>query len=91
MGFSETFSALSDPTRRAILELLKGGRLSAGDIGNNFDMTLPAVSYHLGKLKKADLIREIKYKNYIYYELNLSVLDEILLWTEQLKSKEEPS
>lgn len=91
MGFSETFSALSDPTRRAILELLKGGRLSAGDIGNNFDMTLPAVSYHLGKLKKADLIREMKYKNYIYYELNLSVLDEILLWTEQLKSKEEPS
>ena len=66
MSFSETFSALSDPTRRAILELLKGGRLSAGDIGNNFDMTLPAVSYHLGKLKKADLIREIKYKNYIY-------------------------
>ena len=64
MAFAETFKALSDPIRREILELLKKGRLSAGEIGSHFDMTGATISYHLSILKKADLIRETKHKNY---------------------------
>lgn len=83
MGFPETFKALSDPVRREILTLLKKGRLSAGDIASRFDMTGATVSYHLKQLKNADLIYETKEKNFIYYSLNTSVFEEILLWVSQ--------
>ena len=92
MGFPETFKALSDPVRREILTLLKKGRLSAGDIASRFDMTGATVSYHLKQLKNADLIYETKEKNFIYYSLNTSVFEEILLWVSQFtpdKTEEE--
>lgn len=85
MAFAETFKALSDPERRKILELLKKGPMSAGDIASNFDTTGATISYHLKILKKADLIFESKEKNYIYYQLNTSVLEEIMLWIAKLK------
>ncbi len=85
MAFAETFKALSDPVRRDILQLLKNGRMSAGDIASHYDMTGATVSYHLKILKKADLIWEEKEKNFIYYELNTSVLEEIMLWISDLK------
>ena len=85
MGFAETFKALSDPVRREILVLLKSGSLSAGEIGSHFDMTGATISYHLGVLKKADLVWETKHKNYVYYELNTSVVEEIMLWLADLK------
>ena len=87
MGFAETFKALSDPARRRILELLKDGRLSAGDISRHFDMTQATVSYHLKILKQADLIREKREKNFIFYELNLTVLEEIMVWLSDLKGE----
>ena len=83
MGFPETFKALSDPARRDILTMLRKGRLSAGDIASHFDMTGATVSYHLKQLKKADLIYETKEKNFIYYSLNTSVFEEILIWISQ--------
>jgi DNA-binding transcriptional ArsR family regulator len=83
MGFPETFKALSDPVRREILTMLRSGRLSAGDIASKFDMTGATVSYHLKQLKKADLIYETKEKNFIYYSLNTSVFEEIMLWVSQ--------
>ena len=89
MSFVETFKALSDPVRREILQLLKNGPMSAGDIGSHFDMTGATVSYHLKLLKKADLIWETKEKNYIFYELNTSVLEEIMLWISDLKGDNE--
>ncbi len=85
MAFAETFKALSDPVRRQILELLKDGALSAGEIASHFDMTGATISYHLKVLKKAELIFESKEKNYIYYQLNTSVLEELLLWIVDLK------
>ena len=85
MSFAETFKALSDPIRREILEMLKKDRLSAGEIAAKFDMTGATISYHLSILKKADLIRETKYKNFIYYEINASVLEEIMIWLSNLK------
>lgn len=85
MSFAETFKALSDPVRREILQMLKNGAMSAGDIGSHFDMTGATVSYHLKILKKADLIWERKDKNFIFYELNTSVLEEIMLWISDLK------
>lgn len=88
MGFPETFKALSDPVRREILVMLKEGRMSAGDIANKFDMTNATISYHLSQLKKADLIFETRYKNFIYYELNLSVFEEIMMWVSQFKKDE---
>ena len=87
MSFAETFKALSDPVRRDILQLLKKGRMSAGDIASRYDMTAATVSYHLKILKKADLIWEKKEKNFIYYELNTSVLEEIMLWISDLKGE----
>ena len=87
MSFANTFKALSDPVRRKILELLKTGRLSAGDIAGHFDMTQATFSYHLKILKKADLIRETREKNFIFYELNLTVLEEILVWMSELKGE----
>ncbi len=85
MAFAETFKALSDPVRRQILELLKKGALSAGEIASHFDMTGATISYHLKILKQADLIFESREKNYIYYQLNTTVLEEILLWISSLK------
>ena len=87
MGFQETFKALSDPVRREILEMLKYGRLSADEIGQKFQMTGATISYHLSILKKADLVKEQKEKNFIYYELNTSVFEEILLWFSQFKTE----
>ena len=87
MGFAETFKALSDPARREMLLLLRGGRLSAGEIGSHFDMTGSTVSYHLSVLKKADLVFETREKNYIFYELNTSVVEEVMLWLSQLKGE----
>ena len=89
MGFSDTMKALSDPVRREILNLLKGGSMTAGDIAGRFDMTGATVSYHLSQLKKAGLIFESREKNYIYYSLNASVLEEVLLWIQSLKGVEE--
>lgn len=89
MAFAETFKALSDPARRQILELLKKGPLSAGDIGSHFNMTGATISYHLKILKQADLIYESREKNFIYYQLNASVLEEILLWISTLKGGEQ--
>jgi len=85
MSFAETFKALSDPVRRDILTLLKKGSLSACEIGSHFDMTGATISYHLSILKKADLVFESKQKNFIYYELNTSVVEEVMLWLADLK------
>ena len=85
MGFADTFKALGDPIRREILTLLKGGRLSAGEIGSHFDMTGATISYHLNILKKAELVYENREKNFIYYELNTSVVEEVMLWLSDLK------
>ena len=79
--------AISDPTRRTILNLLKKNRLSAGEIALHFDMSLPAVSKHLSVLKEADLIRDNREGKYIFYELNASVLDEALLWLKELRGE----
>ena len=87
MGFPETFKALSDPARREILEYLKNGKMSAGEIAEKFDMTGATISYHLSQLKKAGLIFETKYKNFIYYELQISVFEEIMLWFSQFGGK----
>ncbi len=86
MGFQETFKALSDPVRRDILVMLKEDKKSAGEIGEKFDMTGATISYHLSILKKADLIRESKFKNFIYYELNASVFEEVMLWFSQFST-----
>lgn len=88
MGFADTFKALSDPVRREILIMLKGGKKSAGEIAANFDMTAATVSYHLSQLKKADLVFETKYKNFVYYELNTSVFEEIMLWLAQFREED---
>lgn len=88
MAFADTFKALSDPARRDILEMLKNKPLSAGEIAKQFDMTQATVSYHLKVLKKADLIRKNRKKNFIYYELNLTVLEELMMWLSDLKNKE---
>lgn len=85
MSFNTTMKALSDPTRRAILNLLKSGSKTAGEIAENFDMTGATISHHLKQLKTADLIKEDKQKNFIYYSLNASVLEEVLLWLNSLK------
>ena len=88
MGFAETFKALSDPARRQILELLKEGAMSAGEIGAHFAMTGATISYHLKILKKADLVFETREGTYIFYQLNTSVLEEIMLWISKLKGDE---
>jgi DNA-binding transcriptional ArsR family regulator len=85
MAFAETFKALSDPARRQILELLKGGPLSAGEIASHFSMTGATISYHLKILEQSDLIFGRREKNFIYYQLNTSVLEEIMLWISTLK------
>lgn len=85
MGFNDTMKALSDPTRREILDLLKKGSMTAGEIGENFDMTGATISHHLSQLKKSGLISESREKNFIHYSLNASVLEEVLLWINNLQ------
>lgn len=85
MGIQNTLKALSDPTRREILNLLKKGKMSAGDIVEKFPVSGAAVSRHLSVLKDADLIRDERDGKFIYYELNASVLEEIMLWITDLK------
>lgn len=80
MGINETLKAISDPVRRDILMMLKAGKKSAGEIADHFNLTGATVSYHLAKLKSADLIAEEKYKNFVYYELNTSVFEEVITW-----------
>ena len=88
MGLQHTLKALSDPIRREILNLLKGRRMSAGDIVDHFAVTGASISRHLSVLKEADLIRDKREGKYIYYELNASVLEEIMLWIVDLKGEE---
>ena len=83
MSFPETFKALADPVRREILIRLKQGKMSAGVFGQAFDMTGATISYHLAQLKKARLVTESKQKNFVYYELNTSVFEEVMLWFSQ--------
>ena len=85
MALSETMKALSDPVRREILGLLRSGSRTAGDIASHFEMTGATVSYHLAQLRHAGLVTESRRKNFIYYSLNTSVLEEVLLWLETLK------
>lgn len=83
MGLADTFKALSDPQRREILDMLKYGKMNAGEIAIKLDITPAALSYHLKLLKKSDLVMEYKEKNYIYYELNTSVFDDVIMWMQQ--------
>ncbi|VMF72362.1 transcriptional regulator, ArsR family [Streptococcus pneumoniae] len=85
MSFANSFRALSHPVRREILNLLKAGRLSAGEIASQFELTGATISHHLTILKAADLIHEMREKNFIYYELNTSVLEDIMVWLADLK------
>lgn len=87
MGLQNTMKALSDPIRREILNILKEGRMSAGDIVERFDVTGAAISRHLSVLKDADLIRDRREGKFIYYELNASVLEEIMLWIADLRGE----
>ena len=87
MGLQNTLKALSDPTRREILNLLKNGKRSAGEICDHFDITGAAISRHLSVLKEADLIEDTREGKYIFYELNVSVLEEIMLWITDLKGE----
>ena len=88
MSLQNTLIALSDPIRRDILNLLKQGRMSAGDISSRFDVTGASISRHLSVLKEADLIRDTREGKFIYYDLNASVLEEILLWISELKGED---
>lgn len=85
MGINEILAALADDNRRKILFILKQGKISSGNLAVKMNMSPQALSYHLSKLKKANLIYESKYKNYIFYELNLSILDETIMWLINLK------
>ena len=87
MSLQNTLRALADPIRREILNLLKAGRLSAGEITDHFDVTAASISRHLSVLKEADLIRDKRQGKFIYYELNASVLEEIMLWITDLKGE----
>ena len=87
LSLQNTLKALSDPIRRDILNLLKQGRMSAGDISSRFDVTAASISRHLSVLKEADLIRDTREGKFIYYDLNVSVLEEALLWLQDLKGE----
>jgi len=87
MSLQSTLRALADPIRREILNLLKKGRLSAGEITDHFDVTAASISRHLSVLKDADLIRDERQGKFIYYDLNASVLEEIMLWITDLKGE----
>ena len=88
MGFEATFKALSDPTRRRILELLRGGPLSAGELADSFGTTNATISHHLSVLRQAELVTDEKRGKYIYYELNTSVVEDILAWVAGLTQEE---
>ncbi len=85
MALQNTLKALADPIRREILNMLKGGKMSAGEIVEKFPVTGASISRHLSVLKDADLIRDTREGKFIYYELNASVLEEIMLWITDLK------
>ena len=87
MAVPEVLDALADKNRRNILLKLKEGKISSGDLAITLGMTPQALSYHLAKLKKADLIYETRERNFIYYELDLSILDETILWITQLRGE----
>jgi DNA-binding transcriptional ArsR family regulator len=89
MGMQQTLKALSDPIRRDILNLLKSGRMSAGDISGHFPVTDAAISRHLSVLKEADLIRDTREGKFIFYDINTSVLEEVMLWLTALKGDNE--
>lgn len=92
MSLGDTFKALSVPVRREILSMLKKGAMPAGEIASRFDMTQATVSYHLNQLKKAGLVTERREKNFIFYELNTSVFEELMLWAEafmKIENKED--
>lgn len=88
MGLQHTMKALSDPIRREILNMLKEGRMSAGDITEHFPVTAASISRHLSVLKEADLVRDTREGQFIFYELNTSVLEEILVWISDLKGED---
>ena len=87
MGIQNTIKALSDPIRRQILEMLRGGRMAAGEISEKFPVSGAAISKHLSVLREADLIRDAREGKFIYYELNTSVLEEVMLWISGLKGE----
>lgn len=89
MSLADTFKALSNPVRREILQMLKKGRMSAGEIASHFDITSATISNHLNVLKKAGLVWEEKEKNFIYYDLNTSVVEEIMAWLAQLRKEDD--
>ena len=89
MGLQQTLKALSDPTRREILNLLKSERMSAGEITGHFSVTGASISRHLSVLKEADLVRDTREGQFIFYELNASVLEEIMLWITNLKGEDD--
>ncbi len=87
MGLADTFKVLSDAQRRDILIMLKEGRMSAGEIAEKLHVTPAALSYHLKLLKSADMVMEYKEKNFIYYELNTTIFDEMVMWIKQFGGK----
>ena len=87
LGLQNTLKALADPIRREILNILKNGRMSAGEIVEHFTVTGASISRHLSVLKEADLIRDTREGKFIYYELNVSVLEEIMLWITDLRGE----
>ena len=89
MGETNIFKVLSDKQRRDILEMLKSGRMNAGEIAERMGVTPAALSYHLRLLKEADLIMEYKHKNFVYYEINTSVFQDLILWVEQFRGGDE--
>ena len=89
MSFQQSFKALSDPIRREILAMLRAGPMAAGDIASHFDVSGATISHHLSILRDAGLVLDDKQGKYIYYELNMSVLDEILGWITSLKGEEQ--
>lgn len=89
MAVHDILAALADETRRKILFKLREGKISSGDLAVFLELSPQALSYHLSKLKKADLIYETRFKNFIYYELNLSVLDEAIMWMHSLRDGQE--
>ena len=88
MRFPNTFKALADPVRRDILLSLKQKSLTAGEIAEKYDLSNSTISYHLSLLKKAELVTERKYKNFIYYDINISVFEEMIIWLSQFQGVE---
>ena len=87
VAFQKTMKALADPIRREILNMLKNNRMSAGEIGEKFDVTGASISRHLSVLKDADLVHDTREGQFVFYELNTSVLEEIMLWMSDLKGE----